>query len=190
MSSGPTTQPPSLSGFDVENRSAPRPTWHRVFRPGWFSKHALGTVCLLTVLLALTSGVAISKRPGLAIQAFSESKADSTSRAPILEVASPAQHPPRVIIPQATPNALSTPSLRDQVAIVEPGQTLRKICLRHLGGYSLRIVQHIQALNPGLDPNHIEVGQRIRLSSPGAGLNHRGTGQLKAWIASSEGKGI
>ena len=112
VSSGPTTQPASLSGVDVKNRSAPRPTWHRVFRPGWFSKHARGTVCLLTVLLALTSGVAISKRPELAIQAFSESKADSTSAARVLEVASPAQHAFHVIIPQATPNALPTPFLR------------------------------------------------------------------------------
>ena len=34
----------------------------------------------------------MSKRPELAIQVFSESKTDATSEAPILEVASPAQH--------------------------------------------------------------------------------------------------
>jgi general secretion pathway protein A len=47
---------------------------------------------------------------------------------------------------------------------VEPGDTLRQISLRHLGRYSSRIVQQIQALNPELlDPNHIEPGQQLRL---------------------------
>ena len=76
------------------------------------------------------------------------------------------------------------------VAIVEPGQTLRQICLRHLGRYSLRIVQHIQALNPGLDPNHIEVGQRIRLSPQGQDSTTVERDELKARDARSEGKGI
>jgi hypothetical protein len=49
------------------------------------------------------------------------------------------------------------------MVLVEPRQTLRQICLRYLARYSLRIAQQIQALNPGLDPNRIEIGQRIRL---------------------------
>jgi len=85
---------------------------------------------------------------------------------------------------------LSTPSLRDMVAIVEPGQTLRHICLRHLRRYSLRIVQDIEALNPGLDPNHIEAGQRIRLSAGGQDSTTVEREQVKARIASSEGKDI
>jgi hypothetical protein len=54
----------------------------------------------------------------------------------------------------------------DCIVLVEPRQTLRQICLRYLGRYSLRIVQQIQALNPGLDPNRIKIGQRIRLPLP------------------------
>jgi hypothetical protein len=59
----------------------------------------------------------------------------------------------------------------DRMVLVEPQQTLRQICLRYLGRYSLRIVQQIQAINPGLDPNRIEIGQRIRLPLPPAPQN-------------------
>jgi len=72
----------------------------------------------------------------------------------------------------ATPSAKAAPAIQvgllnrlseDRMVLVEPRQTLRQICLRYLGRYSLRIVQEIQALNSGLDPNHIEIGQQIRL---------------------------
>jgi LysM repeat protein len=53
---------------------------------------------------------------------------------------------------------------KDGVVVVEAGQTLQQISLLYLGRYSTEIVQQIQSLNPQLlDPNHIEVGQQIRL---------------------------
>jgi type II secretory pathway predicted ATPase ExeA len=178
VSSGQTTQPEGRSALDVENRPAPRPALRKIFRSGWFRKHARSTVCLLIVLFAMTPGIATSKRPELAA-------------GPLREVASTAQHAPAGIIPQATRNALPAPFLRDEVAIVEPRQTLRRICLQHFGDYNLRMVWHIQALNPGLDPNHIEVGQRIRLfvqrQDPTNALRNE---RKPTRIASSEGKGL
>jgi general secretion pathway protein A len=55
----PALQAEGRSGFDVETKPAPRLTSRRIFRSGWFSKYARGSVCLLIALLALTSGVAM-----------------------------------------------------------------------------------------------------------------------------------
>jgi type II secretory pathway predicted ATPase ExeA len=50
---------------------------------------------------------------------------------------------------------------------VTPDQTLRDIAMQYLGGFDLQRLRQIQALNPKLtDPDHIEVGQRIRLPGP------------------------
>jgi general secretion pathway protein A len=158
VSSTPRIQPEKPSGFDLEIKPDPKFTWRKMFRSGSLSKHTRGTAYLLIVLLAMTSGAAMSKRPEVAVRVFAGSKT---------AVASTARHAAATVVPQAPQNVLPTPFLRDRVVIVEPRQTLRRICLQHLGRYSLRIVRHIQALNPKLDPNHIEVGQRIRLSSEG-----------------------
>ena len=54
--------------------------------------------------------------------------------------------------------------LSSRTVTVLPGDNLRRICLAHLGRYSTRIVENLQALNPQLtDPNNIAVGQEIRL---------------------------
>ena len=47
---------------------------------------------------------------------------------------------------------------------VEPDQKLQDISVQYLGGYDLQRLHRIQALNPKLTkPDHIEVGQKIRL---------------------------
>jgi hypothetical protein len=189
VSSTPTTQPESPSGFDVETRPAPKFTWRRMFRSGSLSKHARGTACLLIVLL-LTPEAAISRRPELAMQVFAGSKTDANLKARLWEAASPAQYVSPEIIPRATPNAVPAAFLGDQVVIVEPRRTLRQICLRHLGRYSLRIVGHIQALNPGLDPNHIKAGQRILLPLQRQYPTKVRDERKPALIARSEGKGL
>lgn len=55
------------------------------------------------------------------------------------------------------------------VVIVQPREDLRRICLRYVGRYDVRLLTKISELNPKLtDPNHITVGQRILLPGPGA----------------------
>jgi hypothetical protein len=50
------------------------------------------------------------------------------------------------------------------IVVVQSRQTLGQISLRRLGGYNPQLLAHIRALNPRLlDPDHIEVGQEIRL---------------------------
>ena len=53
--------------------------------------------------------------------------------------------------------------------VVAPKQTLRQICLLHLGRYDHHLIEVIRGLNPQLvDPNHLQVGQEIRLPQRGA----------------------
>jgi hypothetical protein len=66
-------------------------------------------------------------------------------------------------IGSATNIAAPTRSYDDQVVIVKAGETLTQIVLHHLGRFSRQTIQQIQELNPGLTPDHIEIGQRIRL---------------------------
>lgn len=54
---------------------------------------------------------------------------------------------------------------KDRIVVVEPRQMLRRISLRHLGRFSCRMVRQMQALNPGLDPSHIEIGLRLHDST-------------------------
>ncbi|MDR3413487.1 MAG: AAA family ATPase [Formivibrio sp.] len=50
---------------------------------------------------------------------------------------------------------------------VEAHQKLKDISARYLGGYDLHRLHQIQALNPKLtDPDHIEIGQKLRLPGP------------------------
>jgi general secretion pathway protein A len=178
--SGPTTQSKNQLGLEVEKRPAPRPTMRRMFAPGWFSKHARSTACLALVLLGLTPSGAISSRPDLAVPVFAASRTGAASKPFVLGLTSTPQHVPAAASPQVITNL---------VAIVEPRKTLRQICLRHLGHYSLRIVRNIQALTPGLDPNHIDVGRRIRLSLHRQGSTNVLRGEPKPLIA-AEVKGI
>src|SRR2546425_298164 len=50
------------------------------------------------------------------------------------------------------------------MVVVEPGQTLRQICLRYLGRFDSKSLNSVHALNPWLvDPDDIKVGQLVRL---------------------------
>ena len=146
---------------EISTRPAQRPSARRWSIPGWFGRYARGAACLLAFLLLLTPGMAIGVRSG-----------------PLIPVS--AANIPIAAVIAATPSAKTAPTIQvgllnrlseDRVVLVEPRQTLRQICLRYLGRHSLRIVQQIQAINPGLDPNRIEIGQRIRLPLPPAPQN-------------------
>ena len=117
----------------------------------------------LAFLLLLTPSMATGAQPATRVLVSAENRSISaaTTLTPKFEAtaleSSVAKTEPAIQV--GLPNRSSD----DHVAVVEPRQTLRQICLRYVGRYSLRTVQQIQALNSGLDPNRIEIGQRIRL---------------------------
>ena len=48
--------------------------------------------------------------------------------------------------------------------VVQPGQSLKEICLQNVGRYDAELLSEISELNPQMkDPDHIEVGQSIWL---------------------------
>jgi LysM repeat protein len=90
----------------------------------------------------------------------SSSEATSVSR-PILSLRANAEETPAV-----TPLQSSLPSVASETTnlMVQSGETLHEIARRALGQDSDKIIEQIRMLNPTLtDPNHIEVGQEIRL---------------------------
>lgn len=57
-----------------------------------------------------------------------------------------------------------------KVVVVGPNQTLAGICMLYLGEYNPAVLAKLRALNPDLrDPDHIVVGQQIRLPVVTAG---------------------
>ena len=69
-------------------------------------------------------------------------------------------------IPTAKPAAQENHSGEIFTILVRPHQTLRQICLQHVGRFDDSFVRKILELNPWLaDPNRIEIGQEIRLPS-------------------------
>jgi general secretion pathway protein A len=52
---------------------------------------------------------------------------------------------------------------------VARNQTIRDVCIQHLGGFDSQRLHQIEALNPWMtDPDHIETGQQLRLPGPSA----------------------
>jgi general secretion pathway protein A len=61
-------------------------------------------------------------------------------------------------------DSAGTDSRTRSIVVVETSQNLFRISLRYLGAYNPQLLKQIRALNPRLlDPNHIEIGQEIRL---------------------------
>jgi LysM repeat protein len=75
-----------------------------------------------------------------------------------------------------------TPNKAPFEITVQPNQKLQDISVQYLGGFDLKRLHQIQALNPKLtDPDHIEVGQKIRLpGSPSVPVTKDATLQASA----------
>jgi type II secretory pathway predicted ATPase ExeA len=90
---------------------------------------------------------------------------DPSSSSPHAEnVSSPAEASPAENASAGTATAEPAAATTERFVVVAPKQTLRQICLLHLGRYDGNVVEAIRRLNPALtDPNHLEAGQKIVL---------------------------
>jgi nucleoid-associated protein YgaU len=154
------------------------------FLSSWFRRQvrrAVYVTIFLTVLIA-TPSLSLRLRPALGARFLHKRAAATVSKAPAAEISGAIQTlsvktPPVVVQAAAVPRPLA----KDGVVVVEAGQTLQQISLLYLGRYSTEIVQQIQSLNPQLlDPNHIEVGQQIRLPAPWRGSTSKPSEQPRA----------
>jgi phage tail protein X len=52
--------------------------------------------------------------------------------------------------------------------VVQPGDTLRDLCVSIVGRYNSTVLSEIRELNPDLkNPDHLDAGQEIRLPMSG-----------------------
>jgi type II secretory pathway predicted ATPase ExeA len=77
-------------------------------------------------------------------------------------------------IPAVDPLRPSRPhnNVETKTVVVHSGDTLRQIALRTVGQYSGKVRDQIRRLNPAMtNPNHIEVGQKVRLPQPSVSVD-------------------
>jgi general secretion pathway protein A len=146
-------QKPILTGqFLVAGPAPPLLSRNERFA-GWTPKFALGVAALL-VSTALYFAV---HRP--LAQRTSAVHAESVGPTPMApsRPAATGQPPP--------------PGGSVRTVTVRPGETLFAICLATFGSCDAELLQNLRKLNSGLsDPDHIEVGQEIRIPTWDAGL--------------------
>jgi len=80
----------------------------------------------------------------------------------------PAPAPAAEPVPDSDPPKPAAPE--HELVVVAPHQTLTDIGKLYLGEYNATVLAKLRELNPGLgDPDHLEVGQQIRLPVAAAG---------------------
>ena len=158
-----------VPSWDIGGRYGPEP-------PGSQSRDRFGgVITALAVILILSLGVAgVIYLPGMLAGGGGPSATStpsiglSTDAPPTAQETLPATAEPTLAAtPTATlapPTATPGPAASPIRYRVEPGDSLRRIARRH--GVT---VQEILAINPQItNPNHIEVGQVIRIPQPAA----------------------
>jgi type II secretory pathway predicted ATPase ExeA/phage tail protein X len=154
--------------------SYPRPRSKRRL-PRW----ALGAACMAA---SMAVGIVIlpssSSRIGRLLDAMTEVSASVRSAATSTESSTETTSPSGPIsplvekvveVPRVDPvqPSRSSGDVEVNTVVVQSGDNLRQIALRTVGRYSDRIIEQIRKLNPGMtDPNHLEVGQQVRLPRP------------------------
>ena len=127
----------------------------RLLERSFLAATALVVLCVAGIL-----GI-VELRPFESYRANNERSLDQKAAAPASVCAPVAAHIGESIPIEPTRNTGSCE------ITVEPNQTLHDLAMQYLGGLDLKRLQEIQTLNPGLtDPDHIEVGQKIRLPAP------------------------
>jgi 5'-nucleotidase len=129
-------------------------------------KHALKLVLAGVAMVGV--GCSNNKKPAVNSSAM-DIRSSSPAPAPAPVVVQPAQpvQPVQPVVADTPPVAANpavasaTPTITGNAYTIQKGDTLFKIARAKYGDPSA--VNKIKAANPGLDANHIKVGQRIKL---------------------------
>jgi type II secretory pathway predicted ATPase ExeA len=134
-----------------------------LFRRRLFQTSVLSVVCgSLLIYFGVRSGAG-TFRPSAAVyqDAQTTSAITSSESRPAQPVMDPTadQQPHELLQSDARENSLSALAY-----VVQPKDTLRELCVSTLGRYDKVVLSQIQKLNPELrNPDHLDVGQKIRL---------------------------
>ncbi len=134
-----------------------------LFRRRVFQTSVLSLVCGSFVIYFGVRSLAGTSRPSAAIYQDTQTTSSITG-----SESRPAQH---VIDPTADqlPHELLQTGAHENslsffIYVVQPKDTLRDLCVSTLGRYDKAVLSQIQKLNPELrNPDHLDVGQKIRL---------------------------
>ena len=158
----------------VSNSSETTCEFGRQIEPNWNpSKRKTILRLAVAVVLVLVFVAAISFRSNIKIATAGFSSYFKNRKA------APASAKPAALLSgKAMPNAnrneiaatvlpLTFPDDGTTVVIVQPGDDLRQICLRHIGRYNEQLAYQVSGLNRELvDPDQIYIGQRLVLPKP------------------------
>lgn len=148
-----STQPPAS-----KTTPAAVPTFQSL---GKFRRRHVAPAVAVALILGAVAGIGVhnsGNRLALA-RAVNRSKPDVTVSSSTT-LARSAPLPPAQLVPDS---AAETVAVGPGLVVVAPHQTLTEISKLHLGEYNAAVLVKLRELNPSLDPNRLEVGQKIRL---------------------------
>jgi type II secretory pathway predicted ATPase ExeA len=136
---------------------------HNLFRRRVFQMSVLSLACGSFVIYFGVRSLAGTSRPSAAIYQDTQTTSSITGSEsrPAQDVMDPTadQLPPELLQTDTHENSLSF-----FIYVVQPKDTLRHLCGSTLGRYDKAVLSQIQKLNPELrNPDHLDVGQKIRL---------------------------
>src|SRR4051812_22429330 len=104
-----------------------------------------------------------AKKPAAANGAVTDIRPAAPAPAAIqpIQPIQPVQPVQPVVVADSSPVASATPAITGNTYVIQKGDTLFKIARAKYGDAAA--VKKIKEANPGLDANHIKVGQKINL---------------------------
>lgn len=157
---------------------------------GWsgFGARAIGAVVLAAALVAV-GGYALSSTRWFRSTTLGEGSSpigtDLTATASQRPSSPSEQEPSAADLQSSDPDPrlpqvhLENPARGSITVVVEPKQTLRQICLRHIGRFDAKLIEEIRGLNPWMqDPNNLKVGQKVQLPVSAAATSGQSAAKL------------
>ncbi len=146
------------------------------------------TAGVMLILLCIALGPALSRRTASALRSPSGKVEESPKN--VASKSTPAISAPAPATAQP-PSALAPPAPETEIVVVEPKQSLSEVCLKRLGMFNAKLLARIIALNPGLEPDHIEIGQGIVMPVRPHSVDHKVVVRAEAApVIPSKRKGI
>ncbi len=142
----------------TENLAAKQPSKPERQRPALRLLNTWAPAATMVLVMCVFGAIGLTQFRTLQSRKLDDARFLNQKIPPPSSPSSAAADTGEAIAPEHAPNAAPFE------ITVEPHQRLEDISTQYLGGYDLQRLHQFQALNPKLtNPNHIEIGQRIRI---------------------------